>query len=245
MIVKQTILIYRYSITLFKVLNMTKLGVIVRGKYGRRLIETVRSRSDLEVIVAEVPEHLPDLIDEPEEFFSELDFNEKVFDADIIITYSLHPDITPQIAKMAGEAGVGALIVPGGTAKAPIQELEDISSKYGIFIEVDDICCNIASDPSTDAFTSFFGNPVLDVEVNDGKISKVDIIRGAPCGSTWRMADALVGMPVEEAGAKAGLLISQYPCRAVRGNMGGIHESSELHKKAIDASIKKTINSDL
>ncbi|WP_135606608.1 DUF166 domain-containing protein [Methanococcoides sp. NM1] len=218
---------------------MTKIGVILRGKYGSRLVETVRSKTDMEVIVAELPAYLPDFIDEPEEFFSGLDFDTKVFDADIIITYSLHPDITPQIARMAGKAGVRALIVPGGASKAPVKELEDISKEYGIFIEVDEICCNVASDPATDDFTCFFGNPVLDVEVKDGKVAKVNVIRGAPCGSTWHMAEALVGTPVEEAGPKAGLIVSQYPCRAVRGNMGGIHESSEMHKQEIEAAIKR------
>ncbi|NYT19530.1 MAG: DUF166 domain-containing protein [Methanosarcinales archaeon] len=222
---------------------MTKLGVILRGKYGSRLVETVRSKTDMEVIVAEIPAYLPDFIDEPEDFFSGLDFDTKVFDADIIITYSLHPDITPQIARMAGKAGVRALIVPGGASKAPVKELEDISKEYGIFIEVDEICCNVASDPATDDFTCFFGNPVLDVEVKDGKIAKVNVIRGAPCGSTWYMAEALVGTPVEEAGPKAGLLVSQYPCRAIRGQAGGIHESSEMHKQEIEAAIKRKLAS--
>ncbi|KGK98439.1 hypothetical protein LI82_12130 [Methanococcoides methylutens] len=222
---------------------MTIIGVILRGKYGSRLVETVRSKTDMEVIVAELPAYLPDFIDEPEEFFSGLDFDTKVFDADIIITYSLHPDITPQIARMAGKAGVRALIVPGGASKAPVKELEAISKEYGIFIEVDEICCNVASDPATDDFTCFFGNPVLDVEVKDGKIAKVNVIRGAPCGSTWHLAEALVGTPVEDAGPKAGLIVSQYPCRAVRGNMGGIHESSEMHKQEIEAAIKRKLAS--
>ena len=222
---------------------MTKLGVILRGKYGSRLVDTVRSKTDMEVIVAEIPTYLPDFIDEPDEFFSTLDFDMKVFDADIIITYSLHPDITPEIARMAGRAGVCALIVPGGASKAPVKELEDISKEYGIFIEVDEICCNVESDPTTDDFTCFFGNPVLDVEIKDGKVSKVNVIRGAPCGSTWYMAEALVGTPIEEAGPKAGLLVSQYPCRAVRGQMGGIHESSELHKQEIEAAIKRKLAS--
>ncbi|WP_440953139.1 DUF166 domain-containing protein [Methanococcoides sp. FTZ1] len=218
---------------------MTKLGVILRGKYGSRLVETVRSKTDMEVIVAKLPAYLPDFIDEPDEFFSTLDFDMKVFDSDIIITYSLHPDITPEIARMAGKAGVRALIVPGGTSKAPVKELEAISKEYGIFIEVDEICCNLESDPATDDFTCFFGDPVLDVEIEDGKISKVNVIRGAPCGSTWHMANSLAGIPVEEAGSKAGLLVSQYPCRAVRGQMGGIHESSELHKQAVEDAIKR------
>ena len=218
---------------------MTKIGVIVRGKYGKRLVETVRSKTGMEVTVAEVPQFMPDFIDDPEEFMSGLDMNMEVFNSEIIITYSLHPDITPQIAKMAGEAGVKALIVPGGSAKAPVRELEEISEKFGIFIDVDEICCNLKEDDSNREFTCVFGKPVLEIELEGEKVSKVHVVKGAPCGSTWHLARLLPGTPADEAGPKAGLIISQYPCRAVRGQMGGIHESSELHKAAVEDAIRK------
>ncbi len=46
------------------------------------------------------------------------------------------------------------------------------------------------------------------------------------------MAKEIVGLPVKDAPPKAGLLIQHYPCRAARGDIGGIHESGELHKQA-------------
>ncbi|NOR47079.1 MAG: hypothetical protein GQ533_03395, partial [Methanosarcinaceae archaeon] len=92
-------------------------------------------------------------------------------------------------------------------------------------------------NPAAPEYTSKFGSPVLDIKTRDGKIVDVNVIRGAPCGSTWKMAEKLIGMSVSDAPARAGLLIQQYPCRAVRGNTGGIHESAQIHKKAVERAL--------
>ena len=220
---------------------MTTIGVITRGKYGKRLISTLLVHTDLKILSAEVPEHLPEFIDEPEEFLEQIAMDRTVFNADIVITYSLHPDLTPQIAHMAGKAGVGALIVPGGASKAPVKELEQISQEYDMYIEVDDICCNLSLNPAISKFTDRLSSPLLEITIHEGKVEQVNVIRGAPCGSTWHMAEGLQGVSIKDAPAKAGLLIQQYPCRAVRGNKGGIHESAQLHKDAISKAIEQAI----
>ncbi|MCD4798209.1 MAG: DUF166 domain-containing protein [Methanosarcinales archaeon] len=96
--------------------------------------------------------------------------------------------------------------------------MKKISAQYGSRILVEDICCDIGSDtdstdsidptdPTINEFTSVLGRPRLEVQVGDGKISKVKVICGAPCGSTWWMAEHLKGVPVSEAPAWAGLLV--------------------------------------
>jgi hypothetical protein len=196
---------------------MTIIGVITRGKYGNRLIETLHQYSDFTVKTASLPARLPDFLDEPEEFVKRLDIDPDVFNVDTIITYSLHPDITPVIARMAGKTGVSSLIVPGGSSRAPLVELDKISSEYGIYIEVDEICCTLPEKEETTPYSSVFGLPEFEVSTKNGYISDVRVLKGAPCGSTWKMAEKLIGTRVEDAPAKAGLLIQQYPCRAVRG----------------------------
>jgi hypothetical protein len=218
---------------------MTTIGVITRGKYGKRLIDTLRSKSDLNIVTAELPSKLPEFIDEPDVYLNNLDLDNKVFKADILITYSLHPDLTSEIARIAGRSGVRALIVPGGTSRAPMNELGRYSKEYGIHIEVDDICCSLDLCPETSEFTSIFGRPALKIKTDERKITDVDVIRGAPCGSTWYMAENLIGTDIKDAASYGGLLIQQYPCRAVRGKKGGIHESAELHKKAIEKALEK------
>lgn len=55
-------------------------------------------------------------------------------------------------------------------------------------IEVDEICCSLKSNAFNKLFTDIFGSPVLKVKTEDGKITDVEVIKGAPCGSTWYMA---------------------------------------------------------
>ena len=43
------------------------------------------------------------------------------------------------------------------------------------------------------------------VEVEDGKIASVTVVRGAPCGASWEAALKIVGLPVEEAAVRIGL----------------------------------------
>ncbi|MDD2341037.1 MAG: DUF166 family protein [Methanosarcina sp.] len=211
---------------------MTVIGVITRGKYGHRLIETVREHSDFSVLTADLPEFVPGFIEEPDEYLEGLNFDRRVFSAEIIITYSLHPDLTSAIAKLAAEAGVRSLIVPGGPSKASIPELKKISEVSGMDIEVDEICCSLEPNDFNRPFADIFGLPVLKVRTKGGKIADVKVIKGAPCGSTWHMAKEIVGTSIKDAPPKAGLLIQHYPCRAARGELGGIHESGELHKQA-------------
>ena len=218
---------------------MTVIGEITRAKYGHRLIETVREHSDFSIVTADLPEFVPVFIEEPDEYLEALNFDRRVFSAEIIITYSLHPDLTSAIAKLAAEAGVRSLIVPGGPSRASVPELKKISEVSGMDVEVDEICCSLEPNDFNRPFAELFGSPILKVKTKDGKIADVEVIKGAPCGSTWYMAKEIVGTEVKDAPPKAGLLIQHYPCRATRGEVGGIHESGELHKQAF---IKALVN---
>jgi hypothetical protein len=224
---------------------MLSIGVITRGKYGRRLLDTITHRTDFTVSSADIPPTLPDFIDDPTPIVNNLDIDPGVLSSDLLITYSLHPDITPEIVERAASAGAKAIIIPGGWAGAGSpNQMKEISAQYGTRILVEDICCDIGSDtdstdPIINEFVSVLGSPRLEVQLGDGKISDVQVLCGAPCGSTWWMAKHLKGVPVSEAPAWAGLLVQQYPCRAVRGMAGGIHHSAELHKSAMEAAIKK------
>jgi len=221
---------------------MLSIGVITRGKYGRRLLDTLAAHTKFKVTSADIPKTLPNLIDEPAPFVDNLDLDTAVLSSDLLITYSLQPDITPEITRRAARSGAKAVIIPGSWSNAGDPwELERISKQYGTRILVEDICCEIGEDAdlTVNKFASVLGRPLLEVQVVDGKVSDVKVICGAPCGSTWWMAEQLKGVPVSEAPARAGLLVQQYPCRAVRGTRGGIHRSAELHKQAVEDAIRK------
>lgn len=216
------------------------VGVVKRGKYGERLIDTILKHTDFQVVSAEVPAVMPGFIEDPEEFVRDLNLDPRIFEADLMILYVFHPDVTPEIVRLAGEKGVKAAIIPGGIGRAgSIGELEGIAEKYGIHIEVDEICCTLekCGVPAVDEFAEKLGRPELEVETKDGRIASVKVLRGSPCGSTWHSAEGLVGKTAAEAPSLAGLLCQQYPCRAVRGTPGGIHTSGDLHKDALERAL--------
>jgi len=223
---------------------MISVGVITRGKYGLRLIENIKNNSKFKISSIGLPEKLPDFIETPADLINELIPDKSIFSNDLIIAYTLHPDLAPQIIRLAGENGTSAVIIPGGTAMAGGQaEITRLSKKYNINVQVHEICCDIEciGDSIIDEFTSNFGRPEVIINTNDGLITNVKVIRGAPCGSTWHMAKRLVGTKIDEAPARAGLLIQQYPCRAVRGNKGGIHKAAKLHKESVERALKESV----
>lgn len=219
---------------------MLSIGVITRGKYGIRLLDTITVHTKFAVSSTPIPPTLPDLIDEPASCVDSLNLDPRVLSSDLVILYSLHPDITPEIARRTARSGAKAVIIPGGWAKAgDPEEFDEISQIYGTRILVEDICCEIGedTDPTINEFVSVLGRPRLEVLAEAGKIREVKVIRTAPCGSTWWMAQQLKGTPLSEAPARGGLLIQQYPCRAVRGTVGGIHRSAQLHKQELEEAI--------
>lgn len=220
---------------------MISIGVVIRGKYGRRLIENIEHNSNMRVSSIEIPESLPDFIEDPQDFVASLNLNRKVLSSDLVIAYVLHPDLTPEIIRLAGESGARAIIIAGGILNAGgREELENLSLKYGMHIEVHEICCEIekCGNAVVDEFASFSGRPQVKINTKDGLISKVKVLRGAPCGSTQHMAKGLVWSGVKDAPARAGLLVQQYPCRAQRGIKGGIHKAAQLHKNAVEKALR-------
>jgi len=221
------------------------VGVVKRGKYGERLLETIKARTDFAVVSVDVPQVLPGFIEDPEEYVKELNLDPRIFQADLLILYTFHPDLTVEIVRLAGAAGVKAAIIPGGIGRAgSIGELERIAEEYGIHIEVDEICCTLeeCGVPVIDEFAGKLGKPELEVETKDGRISNVKVVRGSPCGATWHAAASVKGKTVEEAASMTGLFCQQYPCRAVRGTPGGIHTSGDLHKDAMERALGKLTN---
>jgi hypothetical protein len=222
--------------------SMISIGVVTRGKYGCRLIENIESNSDFNVSSIELPESLPDFIEDPKEFIKCLNPDKKVLSSDLVIAYTLHPDLTPEMVRLAGENGARGVIIAGGMSRAGgRQELDELSGKYNMHIGVHEICCEIGEcgDNVVNMFASFFGMPEVNINLKNGIVSKVDVIRGAPCGSTHHMAKGLIGKSIEDAPAYAGLLVQQYPCRAVRGTRGGIHKAAQLHKKAVEKALRE------
>ncbi len=82
-----------------------------------------------------------------------------------------------------------------------------------------------------------FGAPAFAVKVVGGKIARIEVLRGAPCGATWDAALRVIDMPVEEAAVRIGLEV-QYFCVAdpsdwdpISGK-SAVHFAGDVHKSA-------------
>jgi hypothetical protein len=73
--------------------------------------------------------------------------------------------------------------------------------------------------PLIRAFARHFGRPTLRITVDPQtrQIAAAEVTRDAFCGCAWHVAQGLIGVSVDEAEEKAGLLHHHYPCQASMG----------------------------
>ena len=82
------------------------------------------------------------------------------------------------------------------------------------------------------------------MDVEDGVVAAVRVIRGAPCGASWEAANRLIGIDVDDAARKIGL-DTQFFCFADPAGWDPIHGKSpvhfagKVHSKAIADAIKR------
>jgi len=80
------------------------------------------------------------------------------------------------------------------------------------------------------------------VDLHQDRIAGIRVVRGAPCGATWEVAERLKGTPLGDAAIRAGLE-TQYFCKA---NPAGwdpiygkspVHFAGEIHSKALKKAL--------
>jgi len=214
-----------------------KIGILLRGKYGRRAMEMIARRFN--VVSYELPAELPPVIDEPEEIVESIP--EEVLSADILLSYALHPDINLEVIRLAAEKGARLVILPGGSKSGSRAQIKEFADRYGIRVLWEDICCATPyiEDEDIREFIDAYGMPEFEVEIENGVIRDVRVKRGAICGSSFFVAEKLRGVSVEEAPSKAGYFTQIYPCYASRGIDGKIHRAANVHKRAIEKAIER------
>jgi hypothetical protein len=96
------------------------------------------------------------------------------------------------------------------------------------------------------SYGEYFGAPEFEVEIEDGKISAVRVLRGAPCGASWEAAQRLIGHPADDAARKIGLE-TQFYCYADPAGWDPIygkspvHFAGKIHEKQLRKAIAKVL----
>ena len=84
--------------------------------------------------------------------------------------------------------------------------------------------------------------PEFSVKTANGKIADIKILRGAPCGATWKSSKRILNLSLQDAVEHIGLE-TQFFCKADPSGWDPIygkspvHLAGELHKAALKKAI--------
>ena len=227
-----------------------KLLAIVQGNYGRRMVEAWQAHgpSGWEIETLEITCALPTMMEDPAQFLPP-----DIPKADLVISLGEHPgvaELLPEVVKAAGAQAVIAAVdnrawLPPGLAK----QVERALQKMGVAVVFPVTFCALragdAQEPLIKEFARLFGEPEVEIAVEAERVKEVRVIRSAPCGSTYFVAEALQGTKVQDAEEKSGILHHNYPCLATMNvdwqfHDTLMHRAGYFTKQAVNRALKKS-----
>lgn len=149
--------------------------------------------------------------------------------ADLVLDYLKHPDLSTDLAALCQSLGI-PVVASGKKHRRP-----------NVFIPP--TCCGLAKSERLGRYGERFGAPEYAVQIQDGKVAKIRVIRGAPCGATWDAIKAMIGLDPETAIIRIGLEV-QFFCGADPAGWDPIHGKSpvhfagNIHSKAMEKAIR-------
>lgn len=206
-----------------------KIGVISDGKYGDRAYENIKKKFETDwILLPEIPTNV--MLDD------ELDF--EIPECDLYISYIRHPDIMLQLAELQKPLILG--ILPG----------------IGLYLQTREInpkvisaptMCSLENDtgiPEIDLFTSYYGRPIYQVNINEDRvINNIEVRRSSLCGSSEAGAKFLLNKTFNKENLQHFALSVCYECRAPRfGHTCDKEVAGIIHLISIFESISTKIS---
>ena len=227
-----------------------RILIVVQGKWGARIRAHVCETAppDWQIDVWQGPAALPAVLDEPEAFLPAA-----LPQTDLLLTLTESAgmtDLAPDIARLCGAQ---AVIIPvdrrawaqPGLARQVRQRL----AAMGIGCALPMPFCRLAPTSKQHRlirqFAQRYGRPEMICAVQGGHIAACEVLRETPCGNTRYIAARLLGVGVEKAVEKAGLLHHYYPCWGgmgvdpLRGAHTLLHIAATLAQKSVERAIER------
>ncbi|MFQ6075697.1 MAG: DUF166 domain-containing protein [Candidatus Bathyarchaeia archaeon] len=167
--------------------------------------------------VDKVLENSPMFIDSPETHLPD-----DLPKCDVVIAAGIHPDLLTAIPTIANRTGARGVIVPiedgvwcpRGLQKQLEASLDDMGVEHAFpkpFCTLEE-----CGKPAIDAFVRRYrvGRPMVEVEVSGGRVSDAWVVRSAPCGSTWYVAQQIRWRRLSEIEDAVARAHHSYPCTA-------------------------------
>jgi len=189
---------------------------------------------------------LEELLDEREKYLPT-----KIPECDLILPLGLPADLVLLLPLIAKESGARAAIIPvDDSEQVPLgvqKQLREEFSEINVDFAFPKPFCSLRTYKQNrfiDEFADRFGYPLIEIKVSGDLITKVNVKRGAPCGSTWYIAKKLINVKIQDAEYVASLELHNYPCLASRKidlpNKDSIMHIAGYHiKNAVKKAIEK------
>lgn len=225
-----------------------RLLVVYQDHYGRRILDNIRKRAPPHWTVDEMvlSRDLPTVIDDPSGLIPL-----RVPEADLVLFLPETPNASQLAGDIVRRSRARAIIAPIDNSDwmppGQVKQLERCFDKWGVEHAFPRPFCSLREEgkAAIDEFAREFGRPAVELMSEDGKtVSEVRVIRGAPCGCTFFVAENLKGERLDEAVEKAGLLHHHYPCLASMVREQDLddtlmHASGYITKSVVEEQIKK------
>lgn len=198
-----------------------------------------------------VTNELPEVIDDPVPYLPKI-----LPDVDVLLAIGLHPDLLAALPTLAKTAHARAAIVPIEDAKwCPPNlrnELQHAFDDLGIESAFPKPFCDLdATGPGlVESFIRRYqiGRPVIEVSLLGNRISEARVLRSAPCGSTWYVAQQIKWSDANDL-ASLEQVISKahhgYPCTAsmemdpeLKDTI--LHKSGYLIRETVEGAVTRT-----
>ena len=215
------------------------------GLYAERVRSALDRQHPGTVTGFQMPAQLPLMIDDPEELLPG-----QLGEAEVIIAINLHPDLLLEIPHFVRGKQARALIAPiedHGWIRPGLQrQVTAACAQAGLESAFPKPFCALeATTPAIIEFCQLYraGRPEFRITVSEGKIEKVEMVTGSPCGLSGAVVTGLAGRPIAGAVQQAALLHHTFPCLATmvideeRGDTL-MHYSVEIQKRAVGKAIE-------
>ena len=192
--------------------------VHIGDRYAELIAENLRKRSpDSEITNHVVPDALPLIVDDPEEYLP-ADLGK----ADVVIAIHIHPDLLCEIPHAVADRNTRALIAPiedpSWIQQGLVNQVTRACARFGIESAFPKPFCSLQpTSPAIREFCERFGvgRPDFDLTIEDGSVKEAVLRRGSPCGCTEWAVRRLVGARAEDdLRHLASVGLHTYPCLA-------------------------------
>jgi hypothetical protein len=167
--------------------------------------------------VYQSPHTLPAFIEDPERFLPK-----DPPACDVLLAIGLHPDIIAATPTLAEQTRAKAVIVPlenrtwcpPGLRRQLATALDDLGIEHAFpkpFCSLEE-----TGQPAIDNFIRRYriGKPRVEVRTAGDRVTTVQVLRSAPCGSTWHVAQQIKWTRLSELNEAVAVAHHAFPCTA-------------------------------